>query len=236
MIVVISCAGRKKPDAGYFRTDDEHKVMFVADPGHAPRDSTLRYARPDDRCDFDTEAKWWQRVVRYNAHYPRLGNPFGLFPAGRLYENPVYGRLEQRYGLDGFYILSAGWGLIPAGFLTPQYDITFNRNADASNRRRMKDSWTDLNLFPVEGQEPVMFFGGKHYVPLFSRLTKKVAAPRIVWHRSAVPPTAPGCCFRRYETATRTNWHYECVHKFLNGELDWPDAPRSKASPGRTRG
>ena len=202
--------------------------MFVGNPELAPKGPGFVYARPGDPSD--TGASWRERLVEYNTDRSN-DNPFGLLPAGRLYANRVYGCLEGRYGLKGFYILSAGWGLIRADFLTPQYDITFNGNAPAYTRRGQRDLWNDLNRLPGGGEEPVMFFGSKHYVPLFSRLTKEVAAPRIVWHRSAVPPTAPGCCFRRYETTTRTNWHYECVDKFLNGELDWPDASRSKASP-----
>lgn len=233
MIVVISCAGRKKPEAGYFRRGDGKRVMFVGNPELAPEGSGFVCARPDDPSD--TGASWRERLVGYNADHSD-DNPFGLLPAGHLYADRTYSRLVDHYGLDGFYILSAGWGLIRADFLTPQYDITFSHQAKEYQRRRQGEPWCDLNCLPAETTEPVVFFGAKDYVPLFCRLTEKVAAPRIVWHRSAVPPTAPGCCFRRYETATRTNWHYECVHKFLNGELDWPDAPRSKASPGRTRG
>ena len=222
MIVVIACARHKKPEAGHFRTDDERKLMFVADPREAPRDPTVRYVRPDGRADdrWDGEAKWWQRVIQYDARHPGSDNPFRLLPAGRLYANETYALLERRYGLDGFYILSAGWGLIPGDFLTPRYDITFDEKADALNRRRMSDPWTDLKLFPAKTTEPVMFFGGKDYVPLFCRLTEGIVAPRIVWRGSAEPVEAPGCCVRQYEPATEKNWHYECVRDFLDGKLD----------------
>ena len=50
---------------------------------------------------------------------------YGLLPAWQLYENPVYELLKNHCGLKRLYILSAGWGLITAGFLTPCYDITF---------------------------------------------------------------------------------------------------------------
>ena len=41
-------------------------------------------------------------------------------------------------GLDRLYILSAGWGLIPGDFLTPNYDITFSaaQNVQRFKRRR----------------------------------------------------------------------------------------------------
>ena len=62
-------------------------------------------------------------------------NRFGLLPAWRLYRNPTYGILAEHWGLDHLYILSAGWGLIPANFLTPNYDITFSA---AQNVQRFK--------------------------------------------------------------------------------------------------
>lgn len=192
--------------------------MFVANrPQDAP-DSTFLYARPDESSD--TGAPWRDRLVEYNADHPGNDNPFALLPAGRLYTNEIYRRLEQRYGLDGFYILSAGWGLIRADFLTPQYDITFGSQAEAYKRRRQGERWPDLNHLSPETTEPVMFFGGKGYVRLFCRLTEGIVAPRTVWHKSADPPEAPGCRFRRYKTRTRTNWHYECVRAFLDGKLD----------------
>ena len=61
-------------------------------------------------------------------------SPFGLLPAYQLYENSTYNRLVDRFGLSNVYILSAGWGLIPADFLTPHYDITFSASADAYKR------------------------------------------------------------------------------------------------------
>lgn len=214
-IVVISCAGSKKDDAGHFRTDDGRKVMFVADPSKAPRDSEFHYARPDDLADG---VSWRDRLRDYNAD--RCDNPFGLLPAGRLYRNETYSRLVERYRLDGFYILSAGWGLIRADFLTPKYDITFSNKADASKRRRAGNDWNDLNMLPAEGAESVMFFGGKAYVPLFCRLTKDYRGRRIVWSRSVAQPPVPGCETRPFDTTTRTNWHYECVRAFLDGKLD----------------
>jgi hypothetical protein len=57
-------------------------------------------------------------------------NPLGLYPAYRLYENRVYGRLVEAFGVENIYILSAGWGLIRADFLTPYYDITFSHSAE----------------------------------------------------------------------------------------------------------
>ena len=54
----------------------------------------------------------------------------------RLYKNSAYEYLVNQLGEDKVFILSAGWGLIPAPFLTPDYDITFSGNAEAYKRRR----------------------------------------------------------------------------------------------------
>lgn len=213
-IVVISCAGSKKDDAGHFKTDDGRKVMFVADPAKAPRDSEGCYARPDD---LSHGLSWRDRLVEYNDR--RRDNPLGLLRAGRLYANEIYSRLVERYGLDGFYVLSAGWGLIRADFLTPNYDITFSNNADAWNRRKAADRWKDLNMLSDDGEKPVMFFGGKAYVPLFCRLTEGYRGERKIWTRSQHLPDTPGCVVRPYRTNTRTNWHYECVGAYLDGKL-----------------
>jgi hypothetical protein len=67
----------------------------------------------------------WRHFLRkYNDDAG--GNPLHLYPAYQLYENRAYGRLVGRYGLRNVYVLSAGWGLIRADFLTPSYDITFS--------------------------------------------------------------------------------------------------------------
>jgi hypothetical protein len=62
-------------------------------------------------------------------------NPLGLVPAFELYANETYRSLVEQCGTENTYILSAGWGLINAAFLTPYYDITFSAAADPYKRR-----------------------------------------------------------------------------------------------------
>ena len=145
------------------------------------------------------------------------GNPLGLCPAYRLYENQTYGRLADRFG-SNLYILSAGWGLIRADFLTPYYDITFSPSADSYKRRRKADRYQDFCMLLRDADEPIVFFGGKDYVPLFCTLTKSAKGKRTIFYNSARPPEAPDCRLERFETATRTDWHYECANHFLNKE------------------
>ena len=83
-------------------------------------------------------------LVRYNE--APGNNPLSLLPAFELYERDTYRALVKRFGIDKAYILSAGWGLIPASFLTPCYDVTFAANADDWKRRRKRDAYNDLSM------------------------------------------------------------------------------------------
>jgi len=215
MIVVIQCAARKKPNAGYLLRPDGRKVLFVADPDSTPANAAHAYVRPDDIAD--TGESWRAKLLRYND--APGNNLLGLLPAWQLYENRTYKLLADKYGLDHLYILSAGWGLIAADFLTPAYDITFSPSADSFKRRRKKDRYDDLCMLPADTAEPVVFFGGKDYVSLFCSLTERIKGQRHVIYNSANAPDAPGCLLKRYNTTTRTNWHYECAKAFIAEEI-----------------
>ena len=142
MIVVIQCAASKRPDAGHLVAASGKRVDFVAHPQIAPRDPDRVYARPDDRRQDGIS--WRQHLLKYNDDPG--GNPLRLYPAYQLYDNRAYGRLVDRFGLRNVYILSAGWGLIRADFLTPSYDITFSPSADAYKRRRKTDRYDDFRM------------------------------------------------------------------------------------------
>ena len=71
-------------------------------------------------------------------------------------------------------------------------------------------------LLPASAKEPVVFLGGKDYVELFSELTADVPGERSVFYNSATPPVAQGCKLRRFETSTRTNWHYEAARALVD--------------------
>ena len=215
MILVIQCAARKNPDAGWLRKRDGRKMMFVADPGAAPNNAIYSYARPDDVSDT---RKSWRTILReYNADPGH--NPLGLLSTWKLYKNAIYELLADHCGPERFYILSAGWGLIRADFLTPAYDITFSPGAEKDKRRRKKDQYDDFNLLPQETGEDIVFFGGKDYVGLFCALSEGVKGTRYLWCNSKSAPKAPGCVLQRFHTKTRTNWHYECARAFIEGKI-----------------
>lgn len=211
MIVVIQCAAKKSPNAGYFQSNDGKPVFFVADPTAAPERPTMVYARPDD-ADSDG-ISWRQKLVEYNEGPD--DNPFGLLPAWKLYANSAYELLHDRFGAKKLFILSAGWGLISADFLTPVYDITFSASAEKYKRRRKKGRYDDLYMLPKNSTEQMVFLSGKDYVGLFSELTRDHKGERVVFYNSATPPQAEGCTLKRYQTTTRTNWHYEAARALV---------------------
>ena len=137
-----------------------------------------------------------------------------------LYENGAYGRLVERFGIPSVFILSAGWGLIRADFLTPYYDITFSKNPKVPKfkRRNKSDRYDDFRMLPDDTQEEIVFFGSLDYLLQFCKLTAGVRGKRIVFYNSVASPRVGDCALKRFETTTRTNWHYECVDAFLDGK------------------
>lgn len=211
MIVVIQCAATKRPSAGRLKSRDGRPVVFVANPAMAPVDDGCLYARPDDASQ---NGETWRALL--SSYNKSNANPLGLLPAYRLYENAAYGLLADRFGVDKLYILSAGWGLISAGFLTPYYDITFSPSAEAYKRRRKSDIYRDFCMLPMATEEPITFLGGKDYVPLFCSLTIAAKGKRTAFYNSAKSPEAIGCTLERFPTSTRTNWHYECAKALVD--------------------
>jgi hypothetical protein len=217
MIVVIQCAGTKQPRAGRLARRDGKPVKFVADPDGAPQDNAVAYARPDDISDRGVS--WRDLLLAYNREPG--DNPDRLLPAWQLYRNDVYARLAGKLGVGKLYILSAGWGLIAGSFLTPDYDITFSnmKPENRYKRRGKRDCYKDLAMLPADTREPIVFFGGKEYLPHFAQLTASVKGTRTVFYNSNVVPNIPGCVLRRFDTDANTNWHYLCANAFLAGEV-----------------
>lgn len=217
MIVVIQCAAKKRSDAGSLYTADGKRVIFVAQPDQAQKSDSALYARPDDFSD--TGKTWRERIFSMNCDPTH--HPHGLLPAMDLYNNAIYGALAKKLGQEHLFILSAGWGLVPSGFLLPAYDITFNKQADGYKRRRPRDHYADFRLLPADAEGPILFFGGISYLSLFASLTSGCAAERIVFHSAAAVPVLPGCRPVRYRTTTRTNWQYQCARNFVEDRLSW---------------
>ena len=216
VIGVIQCASKKHADAGCFVAEDDRKVLFVDDPDSAPHADNVRYARPDDLAPGGRSYR--DLLDEYNREQ-YTDNPWGLLPAWRLYARNEYGVLVRALGPANVFILSAGWGLVAAEYLLPNYDITLSSQARGQHgykRRSPKDrGYRDFSMLPQQTSSHVLFFGGKDYVPLFCRLTANVRL-RTVFFNSSVPPKGLTCGAEHYKTTTRTNWHYECVRAFAD--------------------
>src|SRR5437868_1479389 len=119
MIAVIQCSASKRSGAGHLLSANGKRVVFVAEPQAAPPNSVCVYARPDDSSN--NGLTWRETLQKYNDNPGK--NSLGLCRAYKLYKKAIYERLVDRLGVQRVYILSAGWGLIRADFLTPYYDI-----------------------------------------------------------------------------------------------------------------
>jgi len=83
-----------------------------------------------------------------------------LLPAYQLYDNCAYQGLVSKFGIDKIFIVSAGWGLVAANFLLPDYDIRFNAVAEPYKRRGKQDIYRDFCALKDETDD-IMFLGGK---------------------------------------------------------------------------
>ena len=218
LTVVIACAGTKAASRGHLTLGNGQRVKFVADPREAPRSASITYKHPDDVAH--SGLSWRDVLVEYNRAPAR--NPLGLLPAWRLYEPPpfprVYSDLVKAYGLENVFILSAGWGLVAAEFLLPDYDITFAPSAASYKRRQRRDDYEDFAMLPADAEGPIVFLGGQSYVRLFCELTEDVAARRIVFHYSRTP-SATNCELRHFEGASPRTWHYQCAYALISRDI-----------------
>lgn len=225
MNIVIVCAANKKPRAGCLRRQDGQKVKFVADPDRASHAESYVYAQPDDSSDVGVS---WRETLRQHNETPE-GNRLGLLQAWKLYSNSTYEYLARKHGTERLYILSGAWGLIPATFLTPMYDITFStgKHVKPYQRRKAEDCYGNFCMLPDNIVEPVVFFGGKDYVEFFCSLTKGIKAERYIFYNTSHPPKVlPGCQTRKFETEHRKNrssrreiWYYKCARDFIDGDI-----------------
>lgn len=218
--VVIACAGSKVGN-GYWKTEDGKQVKFVARPDYVPAGNGCVYAQPDD-TDAGSGKTWRELLLEYNSQWrAKKENPHCLLPAYRLYHNSIYRDLVERYDVENVFILSAGWGLIRADFLTPQYDITFSntRKIPCYYRRKKSDEYNDCNEMPACADETIYLFSGKDYYGLFTRLIQGNAKCVVFYKSTKQTPFCGDCRMREYSTKKKTNWHYECVRAFMDGKI-----------------
>lgn len=211
---VIQCASRKVPGAGTLSNVEGKPVKFVAKPELYPGDEIV--ARPDDLAE---NGKSWRQILK---EYNQSGeNPLKLKRAFELYENKAYAALVEKFGIENAYILSAGWGLIPAHYLLPDYNITFSNAAKVPNyaKRKKSETYADFCKFEANKDDKLVFIGGKDYQQLFVDLTAGSMASKVIVCNSKIRPKFLGIDLREYATKTRTNWHYELANDLANGKF-----------------
>ena len=216
MKVVIQCSATKDETAGSFRLNGR-RVKFVAHPELHSESSDEVLFRPDDRIP-STSTTWRDHLLTYNR---RGDNPDRLLRAADLYSPEIYRSLLHLVGTENFFILSAGWGLIKADFLVPDYDITFSLQAERWKRRTKRDEFCDfaqLTQADLPIGEQIYFFGGKDYLPLYYRLTRTLVARKVIYFASARMPMNQDFEYIPYGTAG-INWQYRCARHFIEGRI-----------------
>ncbi len=162
----------------------------------APVNNEYIYKSPNDI--YNNGITYIEELSQYNRQDK---NPLHLLPAYRLYDNEVYRDLVNKYGLENIFILSAGWGLISADFLTPNYNITFStsRNIKPEFRRKKSAIYNDLCHLSIDSTDDLIFIGGKDYQPLFDKLVGCWAFICRFWVLFRIEPALPSLRFVQEE-------------------------------------
>jgi hypothetical protein len=217
MKIVIQCAGRKYP-GGRLKTPSG-EIVFVAAPELCESiQPGVRYVNPNDRYEAE-DITWRDKLERYNE---QSENPCNLYRAADLYSPKVYQLLTHTFRPENVFILSAGWGLIFAGFWTPNYNITFSKQAKKKTPwawRDAKDScrWSDFNHLKeanISPNEEIHFFGGEDYLPAFYAHAESVAGRKIIHHKVNIKHHL-GFEYRQFQGPQRTTWYYKAVMDFV---------------------
>lgn len=93
-----------------------------------------------------------------------------------------------------------------------------NTEREPLNRRKKGHVYHNFCMLPERVDEAAVFFGGKDYLPLLCSLTTSLRGQKTVYFNSAKTPNVLGWALTKFETNTRTNWHYECAASTLEDE------------------
>ena len=91
------------------------------------------------------------------------------------------------------------------------------RLADCSGRMRCPPR--GVYFFREKGEIRSVFLGGKDYLPLFCNLAAHIRSTPVAFYNSAKSPRAERRHLKRFETTTRTNWHYECANALIGDSI-----------------
>ena len=209
MKIIISCSALKNGNNLIYNNNE---IEFVSKPAKEYQ------FRPDDIIPGEN--------ITWRKHIIQSQENSSLLKSYELYKPLIYKSLYDRYGSD-LYILSAGWGIVSSEFKIPKYNITFSKNAEIISQRTQNDNFNDLNhLKGINENEKIIFIGGSEYLKLFHKLTNDLQNQKIIFYKkkninSYAPfiTNDPSYILEKYDTNTRTNWHYECAKNILNKKI-----------------
>lgn len=212
MKIVISCSNSKNGENLIYKNKE---ISFVS----SPIEENKNQFNPDDK--IPNENRTWRDYVNSQENNK-------LLESYKLYRPNIYNSLYEKYG-SNLYILSAGWGIINSEFKIPKYDITFSKRANNTSQRKTNDNYQDFNhLKNIDSSEKILFLGGIDYLKMFYNLTKDLPNEKVIFYKNEnihhkFPFLRDESLFNlfKYETNTRTNWHYECANHLMNNNLKW---------------
>ena len=113
--------------------------------------------------------------------------------------------------------MGPGPGRLPPPGLRHHLLDPAERSSIRRRGRRENDSWRDYNHLRDAGlrpDEPVHFFGGRDYLPLYYRLADDLPGRKVIHHK-ADPPRWAGYDYEAYMGPANTNWHYSAAEAFI---------------------
>lgn len=213
-VIIIQCSAGKQFGGEWI--ENGKKVKFVANPlvaGNPP--AGYVYKKPQD---ISTNGKKYiDELVEYNKNN---SNPMKLFRAADLYKNETYKQLDLYCDSKGwsFYILSAGWGLIKADYLIPNYDITFTSAAVAYKKKTFHRDTIGINMMDAKQEQSIFCFVGKSYYEILDATTGVAGGKKYLFYLDKNGNKIMNK--RGYVTVPFTyhdgyRWNYACAQDFM---------------------
>ncbi|MCX7546219.1 DUF6884 domain-containing protein [Marinicella gelatinilytica] len=218
--IVIQCAGTKNP-CGSFVDKVGKLVKFVAQPELCQSNEKFNFQKPDG---LDSDGiSWRDKLITYNKTQYKE-NPLKFLKAYELYKPAAYKGLVDKFGIENVYILSAGWGLVNADYLLPDYDITFSstKKKDKYKKRKVLDYFNDFNFIDSNNNDEIIFLGGKSYQRLFVKLTNHLSSKKVIVYNSDKMPNFDQIKSEKFTKLGKSgkrlnmNWQYECAKEIIN--------------------
>lgn len=214
MKIVFPCSS-KKNKIPFIHNNKE--ICFASQS--VPGTEKKIFATPDEV--IRNENITWRDLIS------KQENRNDLTKAYKLYKHEIYKKLYERFKND-LYIFSAGWGIVSAEFMLPNYDITFSdgKNIPDYAKRNKEFQFNDFNhLSGIDKNEIIIFIGLGKYLNSFLRLVGDLPNKKVVFYKDkmfnacAEKGTTKSIQFKRFEGGSNRKWHYLCAEDLINNNL-----------------